>query len=79
MPIRIDFDDLRSRPLKTIELKAFEQIADIWTPLDVVATNLQKEHTSRFVFRDIAYPQALPDSAFDARSLGRSLPTGAGN
>ena len=79
MPIRIDFDDLRGQPLKTIELKTFGRVDGIWTPRDVTATNHQKQHKSRFVFRDIVYPDELPDSVFDSRALGRSLSAGSGD
>ena len=74
MPLRIEFSDLRQKPLKTITINAFEQIDGIWTATDIVAEHLQKKHKTRFRFRDIDYPEQLAQSLFEADRLQRRLP-----
>ncbi len=73
MPVNIDFTDVKLRPLKTIEVRSFQQIDDVWTPGEIVATNHRTEHRTVFEFRDTQYPPSLSQSLFESRTLGRRL------
>ena len=74
LPLRIEFFDLNAQPLKTIEVTDYEQIDGIWTATEIVALNHQSEHSTRFTYLDVDYPETLPDQAFDPSGLQRRLP-----
>jgi predicted RND superfamily exporter protein len=74
MPVFIEFVDPRQRPLKTIEVHAIDQVGDIWTARNIVATNHQTGHVTELTFRDIEYYDSLADSLFDSKTLARGLP-----
>jgi hypothetical protein len=73
LPLRIEFFDLDARPLKTIEVRDYEQIDGIWTATEIVAVNHQSEHSTRFTYLDVDYPETLPEQAFDQNGLQRRL------
>jgi len=73
MPVAIDFVDRRDRPLKTIEVRAYELIDDIWTPLHITAVNHQTGHSTEFTFRDIEYHPSLSNDLFEPQTLSRGL------
>ena len=79
IPARIDFFDVRQKPLKTIEVPVIDRIDGIWTPREVLATNHQTGHSTRFEFRDVAYPVSLHADLFEPRSLERRLPGNSGD
>ena len=74
MPVEIEFFDLRERPLKTIEVRVFEPVDDIWTARDIVATNHRSGHRTRLEVREVEYPPSLPARLFDSQALARGLP-----
>jgi len=78
MPLRIEFVDIRERPLKRIEVREIERIDGVWTPRDIVATNHRTGHSTRFRFQNVEYLPALSARLFDPQALTRSLP-GAGS
>ena len=73
MPVRIDFVDLKSRDLKTIEVLEFEQIDGIWTARRVLAINHQTGHKTEFAFHDVKYHSKLNDDLFKSHTLSRGL------
>ncbi len=73
MPLRIDFSDPRNRPLKTVEVHVIEKVDGIWTAQDIVSTNHQTGHTTRFVLRNINFVPDLPDDLFDAKAMTRGV------
>ena len=78
MPVLIEFYDVRQRPLKDIEVRSIDRVDGIWTARDIVATNHQTWHRTRFVFRDVEYLPNLPDRLFDAQALARGLASSDG-
>jgi len=79
MPVEVEFVDVRSRPLKTIEVSSIERIDGIWTPGRISAVNHQTGHRTEFVFRDVEYTAGFDGSLFDARLLSRGLARTAGS
>ncbi len=76
LPLRIEFFDLESQPLKTIEVRDFEQIDGIWTATEISAVHHQNEHRTLFTYLGVEYPDTLPEQSFDPNSLQRRLPSG---
>ncbi len=77
MPIKVEFMDLDQQPLKTIHVGTVTQVDGIWTAMDIRAVNHQTGHETHFTFRDISYPEDLPDQLFDPPALTRGLPVSA--
>ncbi len=73
LPLRIEFFDLDAQPLKSIEVRDYEQIDGIWTATEIVAVNHQSGHSTRFTYLDVDYPETLPEQAFDQNGLQRRL------
>jgi hypothetical protein len=74
MPIMVEFMDLDHQPLKTVYVDEMAYVDGIWTATDIRAVNHQTGHQTRFVFRDISYPDDLPDQYFESSALSRGLP-----
>jgi len=73
MPVEVEFVDVRSRPLKTIEVSSIERIDGIWTPGRIIAINHRTGHRTELTFRNVEYTAGFDASLFDARLLGRGL------
>jgi len=73
LPVMIDFEDQRQRPLKSIEVQEFELLDNIWTPIRITAINHQTGHTTEFTFRDIDYRLDVGESLFEPQTLSRGL------
>ena len=79
MPRRIEFFDLRHEPLKTVEVLKLEQVDGIWTATEILASNHDTGHSTRFRYRDIDYSLALSEGVFKPENLQRRtkvLPAG---
>ncbi|MDJ0653559.1 MAG: outer membrane lipoprotein-sorting protein [Xanthomonadales bacterium] len=74
MPTRVEFFDLKKKPLKTIWVRQIEQINGIWTATEILARNHQTGHQTLFQLEDIRYPAELAAQLFDAQGLSRGLP-----
>ncbi|MEM1173503.1 MAG: outer membrane lipoprotein-sorting protein [Pseudomonadota bacterium] len=74
MPVEIRFTDLKSRPLKQITVAGVAEIDGILTATDIIATNHQTGHETRFRYRDIDFSTTLSASLFDQKLLTRELP-----
>lgn len=71
----IRFRDNRDTLLKTVKVDAAREDAGIWTATNIHVMNHQTDHQTRFVYREIAYPEDLPADAFEPNALSRGLPT----
>ncbi len=74
MPVEIRFTDLKSRPLKQITVVGVTEIDGILTATDIIASNHQTGHETRFRYRDIDFSTTLSASLFDQKLLTRELP-----
>lgn len=70
----IRFMDINGEPLKTVTVHAIEEHDGIWTATDIEVANQQSGHGTRFRYREVAYPESLPETAFEPAALGRGLP-----
>ncbi len=75
LPIRIEFFDTEKEPLKTIEVSESELVDGIWTATRINATHHQTNHRTVFVYRDISYPETLPENLFQSNNLQQRLPS----
>lgn len=73
-PLKIEFFDLKLKPLKTVTVSGLQQIDGIWTPARIEAQNHRTGHNTLFVYTDIEHSVDLPDSLFRAQELVRGLP-----
>ncbi len=73
MPRRIEFSDLKQRPLKTITVGRVARIDGIWTAEEILAVNHQTGHQTAFTFHDTSYAQSLAGQLFEPQTLGRGL------
>ena len=78
MPVSIEFNDPRDRPLKTISVERVENIEGIWTATDILAVNHQTGHRTRLTLRDVDFVDDLPNDIFLARNLARDVAYDAG-
>lgn len=74
LPRRIEFSDPKGQPLKIIEVTEVEQVDNIWTATEIVASNSQTGHVTRFSYHEVRFPQQLPDQLFTAANLRRGIP-----
>jgi predicted RND superfamily exporter protein len=70
----IRFMDLNGELLKTVTVHSTQQDGDIWTAMDIEVVNHQTQHETRFRYREVDYPEGLPEEAFEPAVLGRGLP-----
>jgi predicted RND superfamily exporter protein len=73
MPLEVSFSDLEGSPLKTIVVQQVSNIQGIWTALEITAHNHQTGHRTRFAYRDIEFPESLPQRLFQPSALRRGL------
>jgi predicted RND superfamily exporter protein len=74
LPRRIAFSDPKGEPLKVIEVTRIDQIDDIWTATEIVASNSQTGHVTHFSYREVRFPKQLPEQLFTAANLRRGIP-----
>jgi hypothetical protein len=70
----IRFMDIDGEPLKTVTVHSMQEHDGIWTATDIEVANHQSGHGTRFHYREVAYPENLPETAFEPAALGRGLP-----
>lgn len=66
-----EFWDVRSKPLKTLEVTDIRQVGGIWTRHVLAVTNHKTGHRTRFEFSDVDYASPVADSLFSKSSLKR--------
>lgn len=74
LPISIDFDDPRGRPLKTIRVMNVVNIDGIWTSLRIEADNVQDEHKTIFIYSDITFGLEQANRIFSPQGLKQGPP-----
>ncbi len=68
-----DFWDTNGNHLKTIENLKIENISDVWTVLQVRATNHKSGHSTLLTSSDVDYNSSVAERTFEQRSLVRGL------
>jgi hypothetical protein len=71
MVVRVDFWDLKEKPLKTLEVSDIVQVDGIWTRRHLAMSNHQTGHRTLFVFTDVDYVTPVEDDLFTKRALER--------
>ena len=74
LPLTIEFDDPRARPLKRIDVSQVENIDGIWMAMCVEAVNFQDNHQTRFVYTDVKFDSELTDRLFSPQGLRQGAP-----
>jgi predicted RND superfamily exporter protein len=70
----IRFRDTQNELLKTVTVHAVQRDGDIWTATDIEVVNHQTGHETRFRYREVEYPEELPQDSFEPAALRRGLP-----
>lgn len=68
-----DYWDTNDNHLKTIENLKIEKVSDVWTVLQVRATNHKSGHSTLLTSSDVDYNSAVAERTFEQRSLVRGL------
>ncbi|PKM29982.1 MAG: outer membrane lipoprotein-sorting protein [Gammaproteobacteria bacterium HGW-Gammaproteobacteria-11] len=68
-----DYWDVNGNHLKTIENLDIAQIDDIWTVLQVRASNHKSGHSTLLTSTNVDYQSDVPERTFDQRTLVRGL------
>lgn len=74
LPLIIEFDDPRARPLKQIDVSQLENVDGIWMAMCLEAVNFQDEHQTRFIYTDVAFDVNQDDRLFSPQGLRQGPP-----
>lgn len=69
LPLKEDYIDAQSKPLRTFTADRVEQIGGQWTITARSMKNHQTGHKTEVVFRDVQYNVGLDDSVFTERNM----------
>lgn len=69
-----EFCDPSGEVTRTISIRDFEQINEIWTARTLEAKNLKTGHTTLFTVTESDFSTEIPDDVFSLQSLERGLP-----
>lgn len=69
-----EFCDGSGEVTRTISIRDFEQVNDIWTARTLEAKNLKTGHTTVFTVSESDFSTEIPDEVFSLQSLERGLP-----
>ena len=65
-------DDVKGRPLKTIEFQDRQQVGDIWTAGVIFADNYKTKNKTRFEFSNIDFESPIEPSKLEQQNLKRA-------
>ncbi|MCC6489759.1 MAG: outer membrane lipoprotein-sorting protein [Candidatus Hydrogenedentes bacterium] len=69
-----EFCDDSGEVTRTISIRDFEQVGDIWTAGTLEAKNLKTGHSTLFTVTESDFTTEIPDDVFSLQSLERGLP-----
>jgi hypothetical protein len=67
--LKREFYDDRSRLLKVLNIKKFENISGFWTILETEMHNVQKDHRTQMSFDEVKINTGIPENKFTERSM----------
>ena len=73
MPMRIEFEDMKGHPLKTVEVGEVEMIDGVWTAGSISVDHHQKNHRTVFQYNAVSYETGPPFGDFLPENLDESL------
>ena len=59
--------------LKTLEVKEYDRVGDVWIILESVMENVQKDHKTRMNYQDVRINTGIPERYFTERMMMRGL------
>jgi outer membrane lipoprotein-sorting protein len=69
VPLFVEFYSKKGKLIKKYSVAKLEKIQGIWTEIEVVMTDLEREHRTLIKVKDIKYNSNLPDDTFTRRNL----------
>ncbi|MEM9624493.1 MAG: outer membrane lipoprotein-sorting protein, partial [Pseudomonadota bacterium] len=73
-PLKIEFFDVKDKPLKTVVVDGLKKVDNYWTPTTIQASNHRSGHTTLFEYIQVEHPEQLGANLFAAQELTRGLP-----
>lgn len=67
--LKREFYDDRKKLLKVLTIKKFGKVDGFWTILETEMHNVQKNHKTNMLFKDVKKNKGIPDSKFTERSM----------
>lgn len=74
LPVKEEFYDRLGHLKKVKVLSDIEKIKKYWTPQKMAMEDVQKEHKTELVFKDIQVDSGIPEELFQTRYLRRKAP-----
>jgi len=71
--LRKEFYDEDEELLKTLTVRKYDKINDVWTILQSEMHNVQKEHTTKMELDNVKIDSGIPDNVFTERMMKRGL------
>jgi len=68
-----EFYDEDGDHLKTLSVKKFEKIDNLWTILHSEMHNVQKNHTTKMELKNVKLNTGIPDNKFTERMMKRGI------
>jgi len=69
VPVFIEYYNKKTKLIKEYSIAKLKKIQGIWTEIEVVMIDLDREHRTLIKVKDIKYNSNLPDDTFTRRNL----------